>query len=91
MGFTKTVITIREKRQYFPREDATKQEVWLCDIINKSGFSYASFLAKEIYITRQQMYNLMNGKSRISFPMVCAICYVTGLDDPKEVWHEILN
>lgn len=83
MKRTKLII-----REYTPTKGATEQEIWLCGILNRSGM-YAATLGRKCHISRQHIYNLMYGVNKLTFPMVCAICYVTGLDDPEEVWNAL--
>lgn len=81
---TKMVVV----KSYVPKEGASKSEIWLCDILNKSGMNLRQ-LGDGCRISKQQISNLVNGKSTLSFPMICAICYATGLDDPEEVWNAL--
>ena len=76
-------------REYVADDYATLAQKWFVSILNRSGLNIAQ-LAKKIHMSRQSVYFIADGHTKqISFPVICAICYVTGLDDPEEVWREI--
>lgn len=67
----------------------TKAQVWICRVLNSSGFTQEE-LGKKLHISRQAVNNLVNGHSKLTFSQVCAICYVCYLaDDPESIWQDL--
>ena len=79
---------------YEPSPDMTKAQVWLCRVLNSTGFTQEE-LGKKLHISRQAISNLVNGHSKLTFSQVCAICYVVAqnfsylADDPESIWQDL--
>ena len=79
---------VTRTREYIPEEDASPEQKWVYSIVNRAQITPAK-LSNICHVTRQAISNIMLGKTRLTFPMICAICYATGLDDPKEIYYTI--
>lgn len=80
---------MRKVIRYELDENTTRGQRWLCAVINASQVSQVE-LARKLHITKGTTFNLLSGHSPMTFPYVCAICYVLKLkDDPEEVWEFI--
>lgn len=78
---------MHKKHTYIPSETASKQEKFLCELIAPYDISLAE-LARKCHVTKQTMYNVFNGATPLSFPMMCALGFVLDLD-PEEMWNEL--
>lgn len=76
------------RKLYMPEPGSSEAAKWLCHVLNESQIS-ARQLAPKIHVSHQTIYNLLYGKTNFTFPIVAAICYVTKMYDPEEVWNEI--
>lgn len=85
----KCIRVVRVVRYYDITEDMPFQEKWLLGVLNTCKMNLSD-LASKIHVARQTVRLYANNTSALSFPVIVAICYVTGMkDDPEEVYERI--
>ena len=78
------------KKNYVLKENATVQQKWLVSVLNRTGCNMKK-LAEKLHISRQTITLYMQMNIKLSFPIICAICYVTGIPDNAEKVYEAIQ
>ena len=79
--------SIRIKNLYIPSIDAGKQEIYLCKLLNEYDINMSQ-LAKKCHVSKQTINNIINGVTKLTFPMACALGFALDLS-PEEIWNEL--
>lgn len=78
------------KKQYILKEHGGVQQKWLVSVMNRTGCTMCA-LAKKLHISRQSVSCYMTMTVQMSFPIICAICCVTGIPDNAEKVYEAIQ
>lgn len=78
------------KKNYVLKENATVQQKWLVSVLNRNNCNMKG-LAEKLHISRQTVTLYMQMNAKLPFPMICAICYVTGIPDNAEKVYEAIQ
>ena len=79
--------SIRIKNLYIPSKNAGKQEIYLCKLLNNYDINMSQLAAK-CHVSKQTICNIVNGATKLTFPMACALGFVLDLS-PEEIWNEL--
>ena len=79
----------KTRHVYFPDEDASEAQKWLCRVLNMCGMTQSE-IADKLHTTRQSINKLVNGNTELTFDKICAICWACDLgENPDKIYHEL--
>lgn len=69
--------------------DSTEIQKWLCGVLNHFGLTQTQ-LSEKLHVSRQATSAWVNGKVKLQFRDMAAICFVLEIRcDPEALWEEI--
>ena len=77
-------------KNYVLKENATVQQKWLVSVLNRNRCNMKG-LSEKLHISRQSFSLYMQMDIKLPFPMICAICYITGIPDNAEKVYEAIQ
>lgn len=71
-------------------KDSSIQQKWLVSVLNRCHCNMTG-LAEKLHVSKQAISTYMTMTTQLPFPMICAICYVTGIPDKAEKVYEAIQ